>query len=49
MPENYEMTEKEKEMHKALNCLYLAVPSAVADDVKSKVLAAVYELKEKTS
>jgi hypothetical protein len=40
------MTEKEELMHKALKCLYLEVPAAIADDVKKKVLDAFDELKE---
>lgn len=37
---------KEEECMKALTCLYLEVPSVIADDVKLKVVAAINEAKE---
>jgi len=39
------MSDMEQDARKAVECLYLAVPSSVADDVKQKVLAAIGELK----
>lgn len=39
------MSEKEKEMRKALDCLFAEVHESIAQDVKSKVLAAFDELK----
>ena len=39
---------KEKECMKALQCLYLEVPSVIADDVKQKVIDALNEVKNCT-
>jgi len=36
---------KEQECMKALQCLYLEVPSVIADDVKQKVIDALNEVK----
>jgi hypothetical protein len=40
------MTEKEKEARKALQCLFLAVDQSIAQDVKDKVTAALDEAKQ---
>ena len=39
---------KEQECIKALQCLYLEVPSVIADDVKQKVMDALNEVKNCT-
>jgi predicted GNAT superfamily acetyltransferase len=39
---------KEQECMKALQCLYLEVPSVIADDVKQKVIDALNEVKNRT-
>ncbi len=39
---------KEQECMKALQCLYLEVPSVIADDVKQKVIDALNEVKNCT-
>ena len=39
---------KEQECMKALQCLYLEVPSVIADDVKQKVIDAMNEVKNCT-
>lgn len=39
---------KEQECMKALQCLYLKVPSVIADDVKQKVIDALNEVKNCT-
>lgn len=36
---------KEQECMKALQCLYLEVPSVIADDIKQKVIDALNEAK----
>lgn len=37
---------KEQECMKALQCLYLEVPSVIADDIKQKVIDALNEVKK---
>ena len=39
---------KEQECMKALQCLYLEVPSVIADDIKQKVIDALNEVKNCT-
>lgn len=36
---------KEQECMRALECLYLAVPAKIADDVKRRVMAALNEVR----